>query len=521
VARVRTKAKTTRAPKRQRSGALLLDGYGRVSRKGGREGPSYHSPDIQVAGIKSFAAGKAHLGEIWIEEDKSGKTDKRPMLQAAIKRVEDGETDGIIVATLSRFARNARDAYKNLGRIEDAGGRLIILESNLGMGAASEDDSLGVIDTKGAAGKFVFALLAAMAEWELERIEETWLTVQRKAVHDQGIHLGRVPAGYRRGEDRRLEPDPDSAPMIREAFLMRGRRNTVAEIGRYLHSAGVPNNRGLKTTWPDSSVRGLLANPVYLGEARGGIDRTGEVLTQLDAHPALVTLEEWAAAQTAVGRARSAPAPALLAGVLRCAGCRHTLTRKTYKAGNGKPYAYYRCKRRHAGGSCPEPAAVRVDAADAWIERLITEHLGDVVAHGEAAGDEVAMARAEVEAVRDRIRAVSLQAVKSGIPGDVLEVAMDEGRRDLQAAEERLEAVTASHGLSLASRDFTVADWLTRPVGERNASLRDVLDVIFVDGRSGPLEDRVDVFWHGTGPEDLPRHGINGGVRPHLRRPAP
>ena len=83
-----------------------MDGYIRVSRVAGREGESFISPEVQRA--KIAGCGELHGVEIvhwWEELDQSGKRRDRPMFQKALARCESGETGGIIVARLDRFAR--------------------------------------------------------------------------------------------------------------------------------------------------------------------------------------------------------------------------------------------------------------------------------------------------------------------------------------------------------------------------------------------------------------------------------
>ena len=86
--------------------ARIADGYIRVSRRGGREGESFISPDVQREKIATWA--KAHGIEIihwWEEIDQSGAKLDRPMFQEALARCERGETAGIVVARLDRFAQ--------------------------------------------------------------------------------------------------------------------------------------------------------------------------------------------------------------------------------------------------------------------------------------------------------------------------------------------------------------------------------------------------------------------------------
>jgi hypothetical protein len=88
------------------SSRTTADGYIRVSRRAGRERESFISPEVQRKKIADWAA--LHDVEVvnwWEEIDQFGAKLERPLFQQALARCEAGETGGIIVARLDRFAR--------------------------------------------------------------------------------------------------------------------------------------------------------------------------------------------------------------------------------------------------------------------------------------------------------------------------------------------------------------------------------------------------------------------------------
>src|ERR1043166_3912657 len=112
---------------------------------------------------------------------------ERPMFQQALARCEAGETGGIIVARLDRFARSAVDALSSIRRLNDAGARLVSVEDNF--------------DGSTPMGRFAIGILTLIAELELERIKSGWETAVSQAV-GRGIHISaRVPTGYERDND--------------------------------------------------------------------------------------------------------------------------------------------------------------------------------------------------------------------------------------------------------------------------------------------------------------------------------
>src|SRR5436190_550308 len=167
------------------SKARTADGYVRVSRRGGREGESFISPEVQRKKIGAWA--KLHDVEIvkwWEEIDQSGAKLLRPMFQETLARCERGETGGIVVARLDRFARSAVDALESIKRLNLAGARLVSVEDNF--------------DGSTPMGRFAIGILTLIAELELERIKENWAAAVSSAV-DRGVHISaKTPTGYER-----------------------------------------------------------------------------------------------------------------------------------------------------------------------------------------------------------------------------------------------------------------------------------------------------------------------------------
>src|SRR5918995_1476244 len=174
---------------------MNIDGYIRVSRVGGRGGGTFISPATQREKIEKFAELHGHRVVRWHEDlDQPGSKAARPGFQAALARVEAGETEGIVVAKLDRFARSVADAAVAIRRVRDADGQLVSVEDNF--------------DSSTPMGRFAVNMLLSLAELELERIRDSWATAQEHAVR-RGVHVAsRCPTGYQRRKDGRLEPHP-------------------------------------------------------------------------------------------------------------------------------------------------------------------------------------------------------------------------------------------------------------------------------------------------------------------------
>lgn len=134
-------------------------GYARVSSTG-------QSLDVQLDKLKDC--------DRVFQEKQSGRTDKREQLQQCLDYVRDG--DIFVVTKLDRLGRSTRDLLNIVNRLESKGVQLKVLDQNL--------------DTGTPAGKLMFTMLGAIAEFEND------LRRERQAdgialAKSRGVLLGR------------------------------------------------------------------------------------------------------------------------------------------------------------------------------------------------------------------------------------------------------------------------------------------------------------------------------------------
>ena len=128
----------------------MLLGYMRVSKTDGTQAVDLQRDALLVAGVE--------VGHLY-EDLASGRRDDRPGLLACIKALRMGDT--LVVWKLDRLGRDLRHLV-NL--VHDLTARGVGLKVLAGEGAA--------IDTTTAAGKLVFGIFAALAEFERALIVE-------------------------------------------------------------------------------------------------------------------------------------------------------------------------------------------------------------------------------------------------------------------------------------------------------------------------------------------------------------
>ncbi|CNI92352.1 TPA: recombinase family protein [Yersinia enterocolitica] len=128
----------------------MLIGYMRVSKADGSQ-----TTDLQRDALIAAGTNTAHI----YEDMASGRRDDRPGLTACLKALREGDT--LMVWKLDRLGRDLRHL---INTVHDLTVRRVGLKVLAGHGAA--------IDTTTAAGKLVFGIFAALAEFERELISE-------------------------------------------------------------------------------------------------------------------------------------------------------------------------------------------------------------------------------------------------------------------------------------------------------------------------------------------------------------
>lgn len=212
-----------------RSG-LPFAAYVRVSTAGqARDGVGL---DAQRAALEAWAVAQGVALVVYEDAGVSGSATRRPGLDAALAAVDAGECAGLVVSKLDRLGRRTVHLLELAEQADHDGWRLVALDLAL--------------DTATPAGRLVLSVLAAMAEFERERIAER----QREKFH-QLRREGRVRGA--KAADRELAD---------RVVAMRDEGATYQAVADALMAEGIPTPAG-GTTWHPSSVRS-----VYLTRSR-------------------------------------------------------------------------------------------------------------------------------------------------------------------------------------------------------------------------------------------------------------
>lgn len=436
-----------------------------------REG-TYHGDEDQRADVERYCKARGLTFELLPPElDVSGgkPIEQRPSLLAAIEGVEAGIYSGIVTANLKRLTRS-RSGLAIWERVEAAGGHVH---------TAAE-----AIDTSTPSGRFMRDIFLADAVREREEHSERHARRRAATVEAKMWRQRQVPRGYRfagpasggrfSGLARRLVPAAN-AEEVRQAA-----RDVIA---------GVPISRiAERLRMTPSGTRAMLRNRVYLGELRDGPN------LKVGAHEPILDPYTFAAVGRALDAnlrpARSGSGPALLAGLVRCAGCGHVMTRSAAKV------SVYRCGALHSGGRCPAPASITCSIVDRYVEAVALVQL-ERLAIGDSEGD--AMQRASGAVIEAEAElAAFLRVTSFRDPG--FETALNERRAAVDAARAEMGAAMALRPIVSAPGGGAEAYAQADAIG-RNRLLRGLLESVRVErcgrGRRVPVADRVEVAWFG------------------------
>lgn len=470
----------------------------RVSQVKGRKGPSFMSVDEQTDTVERWAADNgAEVIDTRPEMDVSGGSVDRTVLQGALRDVLAGRADGIIVATLDRYARTT-DGLAAIRTLNQKGKAFIAVKEGI-------EPSMTITST----GWLLLTILLALAEFQLRRFTEGWEATRARHIA-AGVHT-QVPYGYRKRDKdeverpRQLEPDPVTAKWVRYMFKRRAAGASWIGIARELDGKGVAPPGGGEC-WLFNRVMAIVGSRVYLGEIR-----SGDAYVNTKAHKAIVTVELWELANAKKQTpARGDREPYVLTGLVRCATCGGRMVGFIQSVKNGRKrdgqtrkYTYYRCRRNYSWGRCPAPAY----APAGELEQLVIDEFMVRFVHaleGEQTADDRS---AELDAAQEIIDEANADYDLFVNSPATKRTARTRGQEwydaEVEKLNDALEAAQAAwqeirnsmSGLDLPA-DLALR-WPKLPLETRRGFLSDGFGVVAVrssGGRRVPVAERVRIW---------------------------
>lgn len=240
--------------------------YCRLSRDDDNEGDS-NSIAHQKQILEKYAKEHGYSNyRLYVDDGFSGTNFNRPGFQEMLADIEDGNVSMVIVKDMSRFGRN----YLEVGMyteimFPDKDVRFVAI--NDGVDSDREDNDFTPFRN-------------IINEWYAKDTSKKIRAVFR-AKGMSGARLStQVPYGYLKGEDGKLIPDEETAPVVKLIFQLAVEGNGPGKIARMLREREIvtPGTLAFQRTgrtdrynpdhpchWNESSVVNILEQPEYLG----------------------------------------------------------------------------------------------------------------------------------------------------------------------------------------------------------------------------------------------------------------
>jgi site-specific DNA recombinase len=401
----------------------------------------------------------------YIDDGYSGSELYRPSLERLRDHIAASMIDRLYVHSPDRLARNFAHQAILLEEMRKHGCEVVFLNQE------------GLPDSPET--KMLIQMQGMFAEYERAKILERTRRGRRYSAAKGNVSVfGGAPYGYKyfskseTGGEARWEIEPTESSTVRLMFELVGQQGaSLAAVCRELKAQGIPTKKG-KPVWDSATVRGILLNPAYHGEARYGKERLaprkpgrrakrGDPIVPRQSKVTVATLpdEQVMIRVPAIvpkslfedvrirmdenrkhQRARIAGSKHLLSGLLVCGKCG-----SAYCHQGGSSRHYYRCigadKYRRAGATICDNLSVK----GAELELCVWSDLCDLLADPNRIKSEFERRRSENN--EDAASLVKQQSVVKNLRGrlDRMIDAYAQGLIEPSEFESRISSLRSQH----------------------------------------------------------------------------
>jgi len=241
------------AAQRPEAQKLRVTAYCRVSSDSSDQLNSFMA---QLNYYTTLISSKEHwtLADLYADEGISGTSaEKRPDFQRLLSDCRKGRIDKVLVKSISRFARNAKDCLETVRELK-----------SIGVGVCFEEQN---IDTSNISGELLTAIFAAIAQKESESISGNMRWSYQRRMEGGTFLPSSMPFGYVI-RDRKIEIDEERAKIVRRVFQDYLSGQNMDEIAAWLNQEHIPVKIGWESRrWDRRSVAYLLSNERYIGDS--------------------------------------------------------------------------------------------------------------------------------------------------------------------------------------------------------------------------------------------------------------
>lgn len=471
--------------------------YARVSTEDqAKEGTSL---DTQVEGCRPYVKANVFHVIREFQEQASGASLNRPMLDELLDMVEAGEVDVVLVYKIDRLSRDTGDTLTLLKFFSEHG-----VELHTAAGPIEDTPE----------GELLVTLLAAVGKFERRNIAERSRRGKKKHSQSGRVLAGGAPYGYRyiKGHGK-FEIDDSEAPHVKKIYHWYVHEGlSMNQIARRLYDEGVPS-RGSNSSkspnprrvWHAEQVRSILRGEAYTGVWHWGkrkqvvaqnprkprptmkhssqpdkAEKTSHVLHDPSEWiqvkiPAIISRELWEQAQVRVKQnqeraGRNCKREYLLRGVVKCGECGRKMTGITLTAGSGRVTLVYRCSGRKDTRAVGVPRCnsknITASKLEEWVWKTLTFLLTDPSAMlrlSDAREEEKMQYERDQATLKGLMEDVAVlddeeeRLVHLYTTGKVREAVYDKMKASLDARRERIEEFRAEIAKRWRDREVRIA----------------------------------------------------------------
>lgn len=288
------------------------------------------SIEIQLKDCRKYCEDNGYtVIKEYVDRAKSGTNDNRPDFQHMIADSSKKAFECVIVYRFNRFARSRLDSVIYKTKLKKNGVRVLSVHEQI------PDDPTGVL-----------------LETFIEGMDEFYsLELRQKVIggmDSNGAKClstgGNIALGFKVGNDKHFEVDPETAPIVQMIFEMYAGGKTVTEITTHLNSLGYKTSRGVP--FNKNSLHTMLKNKRYIGVyTYKGTETPGGM-------PRIISDELFHKVAEIMAKNKKAPARSkakveyLLTTKLFCGHCKEMMTGFSATGKQKQRYNYYICNGR-------------------------------------------------------------------------------------------------------------------------------------------------------------------------------
>lgn len=359
---------------------LRVAAYCRVSTDNEEQATSY---DTQIQHYREYIISKPEweLVDIYADEGISAtNTKKRDDFNRMIDDCKLGLIDLVITKSISRFARNTVDCLNYIRELKE-----------MNIPVFFEKENINTMDAK---GEVLITIMASLAQQESESLSQN-VKLGMQYRFQQGKIMVNTTCflGYDKDDKGNLVINPKQAEVVKRIFREYLEGKSILAICRGLERDKIKTSRG-NSRWHDSSVRKILENEKYMGDALLQKTYTVDFLNKKrvknngimpqyyveDSHPAIISKEIFMQVQEEIarrgmlkdvhGRRKCFSAAHAFSQITFCADCGAEFSRLHWN-NHGKKSIVWRCSKRVEDYTkCSARTIKEDDLQQAFVEAL-------------------------------------------------------------------------------------------------------------------------------------------------------